>query len=173
MDRKVRDNNARGFFATSSTLWLPVTLENSRAKSQIISKRETGNVACETVEGSSADSALVSYHQHKRLRNKQNAGDWFSRAALRVLMRHWREGRISSVRIISKHKTEKITSFRFFFEKDFYRQKGACVTSGGIFIDLSGVLRFPSALLCILNKTKSSYLKRIFLCDYLKRHIEI
>lgn len=88
-------------------------------------------------------------------------------------MRKQREGRISNVRIISKHKTEKITSFRFFFEKDFYRQKGACVTSGGIFIDLSGVLRFPSALLCILNKTKSSYLKQIFLCDYLKRHIEI
>lgn len=70
-------------------------------------------------------------------------------------------GELLNLRIIIKRRRlEKITSFRF-FEKDFYRQKGACVTSGGIFIDLSGVLRFPSGFFVYSSNEKGKKLEEL------------
>lgn len=69
-----------------------------------------------------------------------------------------RVGRVFARIIINEERNRN----HLFLEKDFYRQKGACVTSGGIFIDLSGVLRFSFGLfLCvILDQAKKIFAKR-------------
>lgn len=69
----------------------------------------------------------------------------------------FREGRtLPNLRIIINGEDWKKSPLSGFFEKHFYRQKGACVTSGGIFIDLSGVCCvFPSAFFVYSLKKKS------------------
>lgn len=77
------------------------------------------------------------HHQHKCLRNELALP---CNTDVSVFNLEW--GELACLRIVSSGETEQKSPLSGFFEKDFYRQKGACVKSGGIFIDLSGVLRF-------------------------------
>jgi spermidine synthase len=79
------------------------------------------------------------------------------------------EGRtLPNLRIIINGEDWKKSPLSGFFEKHFYRQKGACVTSGGIFIDLSGVLRFSLRVL-VYSQKKKSYAEDLIL-SYTRAH---